>query len=137
MKNAFFVFLLFVSIKSNAQNPVDWKWIVDSGSGDKFYQQFTHKRIADDVVDVWDRTNFKSYKVTAKGKNVYKTGVYQISLTRYDCTDKKYRTLQGSTYDSRGNVIGSFDSEYGSMSYATPGSVVEALLENACKMIGK
>ena len=129
--------IIIASGNAIAQNPVEWRWIGESVAGDTFYQQFTHKRISDEILDVWDRTNFKRYKVSNKGKGIYKSGVYDISLTRYDCTERKYKKLQSTTYDSRGNVISSLENEYGSFKYSIPGSMSNVLLETACKMIEK
>ncbi len=131
------IFTLLTINKLQAQNPVDWKILGESGVGDIYFQQFTHKKISEDLIDVWDRTNIKRYEQKKKGKvTLLKSGVYSISLKRYDCAERKLQTLQFNLYDSKGSLISS-DSNYESFEYATPGSAGELLLNNACKMIGK
>lgn len=134
MKKLIVAFLLFASYISNAQNPVDWKILGESGNGDSYFQQFTHKKVGDNLIDVWDRTNIKKY--VQKGKAKALLGTYSISLKRYDCSERKIRNLQFTLYDSKGSVIIN-DNSYEDFEYAIPGSAGELLLDNACKMIGK
>jgi hypothetical protein len=137
MKKVIIVLLFLASNKTSAQNPVDWKKLGESGAGDVYFQQFTHKKITQDLIDVWDRTNIKKYEQKKKGKvTIFKTGVFMISLKRYDCSERKLQTLQFTLYDSKGSLI-STNSDYESFEYATPGSAGELLLNNACRMIGK
>lgn len=137
MKKLIMALLILTSTKATAQNPIDWKKLGESGVGDIYFQQFTHKKISEDIIDVWDRTNIKRYEQKKKGKvTLFKTGVYSISLKRFDCAERKLQTLQFNLYDSKGSLISS-NSDYESFEYATPGSAGELLLNNACKMIGK
>ena len=143
----YFFILLINSIAYNALcqyptelNPTEWRWIASSVDGNEHFQQYTHKNktyFGSSSILVWSRINFALKTRTVKNKRISNKGVYRLELVEYFCDSRQFRTVQGTSYDSKGNIFDEYEKEFGTQLYPIPGSISEVLLNTACKMIGK
>jgi len=106
------VVILFL-VFSTAEG-ADWILYGESSSGTYYYDKQGMTQLSGNIRQVWIRNVLTSVGVknlTKKSPAVKDAGKIRINmlLTEVDCSAKQFRILKGTSYDSSGHKITSFD----------------------------
>ena len=98
----------------SASEAADWIFYGESGSGTYYYDKEGMRQLPGNIRQVWIKNVLTSVGVknlTKKSPAVKDADKIRINmlLTEVDCSAKQFRILKGTSYDSSGHKITSFD----------------------------
>lgn len=142
MKRAILLFLLFiVSLIGPGAEGADWILYGEGNDGSFFYDRQGMRQVQGKVRQVWIKKvltpegtrNYKKKYPAVKGAEKISADMLLIEV---DCSKKQFRMLKGTSYDSSGHEVTSFDYvKTGAMHWEMIGaeSSAAALSEAVCK----
>lgn len=81
-------------------------------------------------IKFWVKINIPSYKI----KNKYYKNITEMALFEVNCSTKKYAILQSVYSNYKGEVIAEFNKDSSELSYSTPDSMAESVIDISCEM---
>jgi hypothetical protein len=123
---------LALSVMASAtQAQAQWVLVQQAKGGDKFYADPTTKRRTNNVVRVWELSDYLQ-PVSVSGKLIYS----QRSYLQYDCAERTYEILQLNSFlgpMASGVSLPTVKGLGNDKTFVSPGSVREATLNFSCK----
>ena len=113
------------------QAQAQWVLVTKAKNGNMFYADPTTKRRTDNVVRIWELSDYVT-PVAVNGKLIYSHRSYR----QYDCTERTEQTLQFNSFlgpMASGVSNATVKVPGNEKTFVSPRSVPEALLNFACK----
>lgn len=110
--------------------PPSWRYAATSASNDKWYVYKKYLSKSYNSITIWIQVKMDT---TTYRKKLYKNA-YEKKLIEVDCKNSKVKFLTTTLYNSRGNVIDTYEDSYPEFEYVIPDTVMETVLEKICKL---
>lgn len=134
MKRTITLFILFFTYLNCYSQ--EWELVATANNGDKYYMK-REKVNSYGNPKVWTKETLKSTYYYSGNKKIPITNATSMTLREFDCSNRRFMLLAGTTYNSKGNTVESFNSEISDWVYVSPESIGEALLNFVCTYISE
>lgn len=128
--------VFFPNVHSQEQ---DWIKVSRDIDGNEYYISSTYVskggiyNYDKNIIKLWTKNTWKKLVETRNGKTKTYNNVVSIELMEFDCSEKKYRQISCTIYDSKGNFISSDNFEhFFEWDYAIPDSTGLTVLNMVC-----